>query len=245
MRGHSGIGSLEIGNFASTSRGGYPSGGHGPLTAPDVLTVNLEGPATLDTRFDVKDGSTLAVNGGEGSSLDAGVSTIEGGRVVINAPLAGQGTIFMANGLGDHDGFGHAGSLELGGAVGAGETIGIDVGTLLIDRPLDFAGTLDFQPDLGSRGGSFHYTAEQGVLLKGLTASSYGFDNAAHTLTLFEGDAVLDTIQFSQGTTSASLRTGQFASIDVLQTKGGVHLRGSYDFTVGTEIPLHAAPAAA
>jgi len=38
---------------------------------------------------------------------------------------------------------------------------------------------------------------------------------------------------------------GQFASIDVSQTEGGVHLRGSYDFTVGTEIPLHAAPAAA
>ena len=98
-------------------------------------------------------------------------------------------------------------------------------------------GTLDFQPNVGS--GRFHYTATQGVLLKGLTASSYAFDDAAHTLTLFNGDVVLDTVHFSQDTTSGSFHMGQFASIDVLQTGSGVHLRGSYDFTPGTEIPLH------
>ena len=37
-----------------------------------------------------------------------------------------------------------------------------------------------------------------GVLLKGLTASSYAFDDAAHTLTGFDGDAVLDTIQLAR-----------------------------------------------
>jgi len=242
VRGHGSIGSLEIGNFSSTSRG--PVGvGHGPLTAPDVLTVNLGGQATLDARFDVKDGSTLTVNGGDRSSLDAGDSAIEGGAVVINAPLNGQGTILMVNGLGDLSGFGHAGSLELGGPVGTGETIGIKVGNVVIDRPMEFAGTLDFQPDVGSF--KSYYTATQGVLLKGLTASSYAFDNAAHTLTLFNGDAVLDTIRFSQGTTSDSFHMGQFASIDVLQTGSDVYLRGSYNFAQGTEIPLHAAPVAA
>jgi hypothetical protein len=242
VRGHSSIGSLAIGNFSGESRA--PAGiGHGPLTAPDVLTVNLEGQARLATRFDVKDGSTLTVNGGGRYSLAAGNSVIESGTVVVNAPLNGQGTILMVNGLGSHEGYGHAGSLELGGPVGAGETIGIDVGNVVIDRPMEFAGTLDFQPDVGS--GGFHYTATQGVLLKGLTASSYAFDNAAHALTLFNGDAVLDTIRFSQGTTSDSFHMGQFASIDVLQTGGGVYLRGSYNFTQGTEIPLHAASAAA
>ena len=202
------------------------------------------GQATLATRFDVKDGSTLTVNGGDQSSLDAGASMIEGGTVVVNAPLNGQGTILMVNGLGSHEGYGHAGSLELGGPVGPGETIGIDVGNVVIDRPMEFAGTLDFQPDVGS--GGARYTATQGVLLKGLTASSYAFDDAAHTLTLWSGDAALDTVQFSQGTTSASFHMGQYASIDVLQTDGGVYLRGGYNFTQGTEIPLHVgAPAAA
>ena len=244
VRGHSSLGNMEVGNFSSQSRG--PSGiGHGPLTAPDVLTVNLEERAALDTRFDVKDGSTLTVNGGDGSSLDAGASVIEGGAVVVNAPLAGQGTILMTYGLSDLAGYADAGRLELGGPVGAGETIGINVGEVVIDRPMEFAGTLNFQPDLGSHAGEFHYTATQGTLLKGLAASSYGFDDAAHTLTLWGGDAVLDTVQFSQGTTSASFHMGQFASIDVLQTDGGVYLRGSYNFTQGTEIPLHAAPAAA
>ncbi len=242
VHGHGSIGSLEIGNFSNTSRG--PVGvGHGPLTAPDVLTVNLGGRATLDARFDVKDGSTLTVNGGDRSSLDAGDSMIEGGAVVINAPLNGQGTILMVNGLGDLSGFGHAGSLELGGPVGTGETIGIKVGNVVIDRPMEFAGTLDFQPDVGSF--KSYYTATQGLLLKGLTASSYAFDNAAHTLTLFNGDAVLDTIRFSQGTTSDSFHMGQFASIDVLQTGSDVYLRGSYNFAQETEIPLHAALVAA
>lgn len=238
VRGHGSIGSLQIGNFSSTSRG--PVGvGHGPLTAPDVLTVNLKGWATLDARFDVKDGSTLTVNGGEWSSFEAGDSVIEGGAVVVNAPLNGHGTILMVNGLGDLSGFGHAGSLELRGPVGTGETIGIKVGNVAIDRPMEFAGILDFQPDIGSF--KSYYTATQGVLLKGLTASSYAFDNAAHALTLFNGDAVLDTIRFSQGTTSDSFHMGQFASIDVLQTDGGVYLRGSYNFTQGMEIPLHVA----
>ena len=242
VRGQSSIGSIGIGNFSGESRA--PAGiGHGPLTAPNVLTINLEGQARLATRFDVKDGSTLAVNGGGQSSLDAGNSVIEGGTVVVNAPLNEQGTILMVNGLGSHEGYGHAGSLELDGPVGTGETIGIDVGNVVIDRPMAFAGILDFQPDIGS--GRVHYTATQGVLLKGLTASSYAFDDAAHALTLFNGDAVLDTIRFSQGTTSDSFHMGQFASIDVLQTGGGMYLRGSYNFTQGTEIPLHAAPAAA
>ena len=242
VRGQSSIGSMEVGNFSNESRA--PAGiGHGPLTAPDVLTVNLEGQARLATRFDVKDGSTLTVNGGDQSSLVAGASVIEGGTVVVNAPLNGQGTILMVNGLGSHEGYGHAGSLELGGPVGPGETIGIDVGNVVIDRPMEFAGTLDFQPDVGS--GRVHYTATQGVLLKGLTASSYAFDDAAHTLTLFNGDAVLDTVHFSQNTTSGSFHMGKFASIDVLQMGGDVYLRGAYNFAEGTEIPLHVVPAAA
>lgn len=242
VRGQSSIGSIDIGNFSSESRA--PAGiGHGPLTAPDVLTVNLEGQARLATRFDVKEGSTLTVNGGDQSSLVAGASVIEGGTVVVNVPLNGQGTILMVNGLGSHEGYGHAGSLELGGPVGPGETIGINVGNVVIDRPMEFAGTLDFQPDVGS--GRVHYTATQGVLLKGLAASSYAFDDAAHTLTLFNGDAVLDMIQFSQNTTSGSFHMGKFASIGVLQMGSGVYLRGAYNFAEGTEIPLHVVPAAA
>lgn len=133
--------------------------------------------------------------------------------------------------------------MELDGPVDARETIGVDVGNVVIDRPMKFAGTLNFQPDVGS--GGVHYTATQAVLLKGLTVSSYAFDDAMHTLTLFNGDAGLDTVQFSQGTTSGSFHMGQFAFIDVLQTDGGVYLRGSYNFAQETEIPLHAAPVTA
>ena len=82
--GHSSIGSLDIGAYANMVRAPYPYG-HGPLTAPDTLTITLNGAATLDTAFNVKDGSTLTVNGTEASSFNAANSTIEGGRVVVNA----------------------------------------------------------------------------------------------------------------------------------------------------------------
>lgn len=206
--------------------------------------MDLQGQAVLDTSFDVREGSTLTVSGGAGSSLNAGSSTIEAGKAVLDAPLDG-GTITMTNGVVSHEGFADTGTLELGGRVGAGASIDIDMGRLLIDNPLEFAGTLNIRAQEGS--GNPHAvsgTGTQDVMLRGLLASSYAFDDATHRLTLFTGDAVLDTVQFSDATTSNSFASGPYAHVDVVQTAEGVQLRGIYDFSPAgsTEIPLHAAP---
>ncbi len=236
VSGQSRIGSIAIGASADIVRAPAPYG-HGALKAPDNLTVNLAAQAVLGAGFDVKDGSTLTVNGDTTTGFNVGASTIEGGQVVIGAPLAGTGTVTMTNGAvvtptGDAD----AGTLELAQRVGAGVTIGIRMGTLLLDKPQLFAGTVGLRASEGS--GS---TGPQSVLLRGLTASSFGFDDAAHRMTLWSGSAVLDTVQFTADTVSASFKTGPYASVDVLQTADGVLLRGLYSTSPAgaLELPRH------
>ena len=242
VAGHSGIGHIAIGAYDGLSRAPLPSG-HGALSAPDNLQVNLTGRAVLDTSFDVQEGSALTVTGGARSGLDAGASALHGGKAVINAPLTG-GAVNMTRGNVSHEGFADAGTLELGGRVDAGVSINLDVGKLLIDQPLKFAGTLNIQAQEGN--GDTHVdpgVGTQDVMLRGLTASSYAFDDETHRLTLFTGDAVLDTVQFSGATTSGSFAMGPYASVDVVQTAQGVQLRGIMDYSPAgsTEIPLHAA----
>ena len=248
VRGHSSIGSIEVGNFTDylpTSAPGFPNG-HGPLTVPDNLIVDLRGNAQLDTGFDLKDGSSLVVNGGAGSWLSVGNSSLVGSKAVINTPLGGQGTITVSGGgIPNENRFPYdTGNLQLGGAVGAGETIDLNIGRVLIAQPLQFAGTLNVQ---ASEGGGI---GVQDVMLRGLAASSYSFDDTAHTLTLYDGDAVLDTIQFSAVTTSGTFQPEApafpgYGHLSVVQTSEGVQLQGPFDDrpTGATDIPLHTATA--
>ena len=242
VAGQSAVERISLGAFEGINRAPPPSG-HGPLTAHDNLQVNLTGQAVLNTSFDVKKGSVLTVTGGARSGLNAGGSTIHAGKVVINAPLTG-GAINMTRGAVSHEGFADVGTLELGGRVGAEVSVNLDVGNLLIDQPLKFAGTLNIQAQEGN--GDIHVdpgTGTQDVMLRGLVASSYAFDDATHRLTLFAGNAVLDTIQFSAATTSSSFAMGPYAHVDVVQTAQGVQLRGIMDSSPAgsTEIPLHTA----
>ncbi len=238
--GHSSIGSLDIGNYANMVRAPSPYG-HGALTAPDNLTVALNGSATLDTAFDVKDGSTLTVNGAETSSFNAANSTIEGGRVVVNAPLAGSGTIFMTNGAVEYYGAAQAGTLELGGSVGAGDTIDIRMGHLLIDQPMAFAGQIDVRADESIPGQPYYSYGAQDVTLKGLVATAYSFDDASHTMTLFNGADAVDQVRFTPDIVAASFGPGYSGHIGVAQLEGGgVFLRGQYSGypTHSVEIPM-------
>lgn len=241
--GHSSIGSLDIGNYANMVRAPDPYG-HGPLTAPDNLAIALNGSATLDAAFDVKEGSTLTVNGAATSSFNAASSTIEGGRVVMNAPLGGNGTILMTNGDVYYYGEAQVGTLELGGSVGAEETIDIRMGHLQIDKPLSFAGQIDIRASESLPGQPQSYGA-QSVTLEGLTATAYSFDDLSHTMTLFNGDAVVDQLRFTPDIAAASFGTG-YSGIGVAQMAGGgVFLRGEYSAypTNSTEIPMRSLPA--
>ena len=244
MFGHSSIGSLDIGNYANMVRAPDPYG-HGALTAPDTLTIALDGSATLDTAFDVKDGSTLTVGGAGTSSFNAANSTVEGGRVVVNAPLGGDGTILMTNGDVEYYGAAQPGTLELGGSVGAGDTVDIRIGHLQIDNPMAFAGQIDIRASEDVPGQLASYGA-QDVTLEGLTATAYSFDDLSHTMTLFNGATAVDQVRFTPDITASSFGPGFSGHIGVAQLDGGgVFLRGQYDGypASSTEIPMQASQA--
>ena len=238
--GHSSIGSLDIGAYANMVRAPDPYG-HAALTAQDRLTVALQGSATLDTAFDVKDGSTLTVNGTEASSFNAADSTVEGGRVVVNAPLGGNATISMTNGDAEYYGAAEAGTLELGGSVGAGDTIDIRMGTLQLDNPMAFAGQIDIRADQTVPGQPYTFGA-QSVMLEHVTASAYSFDDASHTLTLFNGADAVDQVRFTPDIMATSFGPGFSGHIGIAQTAEGVFLRGYYTGypTGAVEIPVQA-----
>lgn len=115
--GQSSIGAITLGDYEAQRRVPPPYG-HPSIGAPETLAVNLNGRAALCAGFDVKYGSTLTISGGARSAFVAADSTIEAGRVVINAPLAGQGTISMIAGPTTYTLEAEPGSLELGGRVG-------------------------------------------------------------------------------------------------------------------------------
>lgn len=248
--GQSSIDAINVGDIAGTVRapGQY---GHGPIGAPETLTINLNGHtalgagATLSTGFDVKYGSTLTVYGTSRSSLNASDYKIEGGRVVIDTPLTGQGTIYLTNGPLDYTGNTFTGSLELGGSVGSGDTIDIRMGDLLVDNPAAFKGRIDLfaSEDVS---GQPHAMGAQSVTLKGIAATSYSFDDSNHTMTLFSGDNALAALHFTPDIVAASFTPARFGTsyapgIGVTQTANGVFLRGLFANAPdgATVIPLH------
>ena len=242
--GQSSIGAIDVGDIANTVRAPDPYG-HGPIGAPDTLTVNLHGRAALSTAFDIKYSSVLTVNGGRHSSLIAANSTVEGGRVVIGAPLSGHGTIYLTNGPLDYTGIAFTGSVELGGSVGSGDTIDIRMGDLQIDKPAAFQGRIDLlaNEDIS---GQPHAMGPQSVKLMGIAATSYSFDDSSHTMTLFSGVNALAAVHFTPDIVAASFTPARFGvsyapGIGVTQTTDGVFLRGLYTNAPdgATVIPLH------
>ena len=240
--GQSSIAAINLGDYESQVRAPPPYG-HPSIGAPETLTVNLHGRAALSTGFDVKFGSALTVNGGARSSFNATDSTIEAGRVVINAPLSGQSTIAMIAGPTTYTFDADPGSLELGGGVGDGTTIDIRIGNLQIDKPLEFQGQVYFDPTQNTAGQSPYILGPQSALLQGLSATSFRFDDDSHTMTLLNGDTAVDQIRLP-GIVSAMLEppgpgATAAAAIRVAQTADGVVLRGGYSYgTADTLIPL-------
>lgn len=225
--GQSSIGAITLGDYEAQRRAPPPYG-HPSIGAPETLAVNLNGRAALCAGFDVKYGSTLTISGGARSAFVAADSTIEAGRVVINAPLAGQGTISMIAGPTNYTFSAEPGSLELGDRVGDGSTIDIRIGNLQIDKPLEFAGQIEFNPIRNTAGQSPYIIGSQSALLKGISATAFSFDDDSHTMTLLQGGTMVDHVRLP-GITSSMLEPpppGTAAAIRVAQTADGVILRG-------------------
>lgn len=135
-------------------------------------------------------GNTMTVSGYGGSALENdGHILVNSGKVTISTDLTGTGSVEVTSGS-SHSA---SGSLELGAAVDAGQTINITFGSLQIDQPASFLG----QVALGSGSGA--------VTLKGLQAESW--DLSGNALEFFDAaGAVIGTLRLATPTDPASLR---------------------------------------
>ncbi len=128
---------------------------------------------------------TTTVSGYGGSALENdGRILANGGKVTISTDLTGTGSVEASGGSRS------PGSLELGAAVDAGQTINLTFGSLQIDQPASFLG----QVALG-RGG---------VVLEGLQAQSW--DLSGNAMEFFDAaGAVIDTLRLATPTDPATL----------------------------------------
>ncbi len=112
----------------------------GGRVAPGVLAVNLDGDATLNLNGgSLGLASSFVVNGSPGSTV-TNTGTLSLSSVIqfaIHADLAGAGTIQSVSAP---TSFGVV--IELDGAVSAEQTVRLDGGTLQLDQPMRFMGTV-------------------------------------------------------------------------------------------------------
>ena len=112
----------------------------GGRVAPSYLNVTLNNAATLNLNGGgIGNAASFVVNGSPGSTV-TNTGTLSVGGVIsfaIHADLAGAGTLQSVRSS-DSSG----GTIELDGAVSAGQTVLLDAGTLQLDQPARFLGTV-------------------------------------------------------------------------------------------------------
>ena len=112
----------------------------GGRVSPGLLTVNLGAAATLNLNGGALGrGASFVVNGSTGSTVaNTGALSLSGvSQFAIHASLAGGGSIGSVAGS-DMSGV----RIELDGAVSAGQTVQLNGGTLQLDQPMRFMGTV-------------------------------------------------------------------------------------------------------
>jgi len=181
---------------------------------PDVFsatgTVNLAAGARMTGGIAASNNGVITVNGGHDAKFDNQASSLgENGVATINADVVGCGTFAMTA----------LSLLSLDGAVSRGQTIDNDGGSLILGKPQDFHGLVNWTLD--GLGGDF-------VLLSGLHAQSYSY--ACDMLSLYNS-AGKDVFNLRLDTSGGSLQA--------VQTSGGVELASSGVSVPGTVLPLH------
>lgn len=192
-------------------------GGRFSPFGPGIATVDLKPGARLTGSVTTNLDGFLTINGGHGTRLVNYSGTLDAGQANIQPDIAGNGTISLLPG-----GEGFGGSLNLGGAVSKGETIKVVAGNLLVGKPMQFLGAIDWAP------GGFPGTS---ATLEGITADSFSISGGE--LHLFSGAHDFLDVHLSQepGT-----------PLHVLQNSQGVVLsflgpEWLHDGSV--ELPLH------
>jgi hypothetical protein len=114
-------------------------GGRSPY-GPGFATINLDPGASLSASFLTTMDGFLTVNGAAAAHLQNYSGTLSGGGVTVHADLGGNGTVAVSAGAP-----GAGGQLTLDGAVPAGEKITLTAGNVLLNKTMQFAGSIDWE----------------------------------------------------------------------------------------------------
>jgi hypothetical protein len=196
------------------------------INAPEIETINLAGNGTLNLDFTSGTGSAIVVSGHGTVNADGGDNIDPGSAVTINAPVTGTGNFRLTGSL---EVSGHA-TLALNDSVAAGISVNIggpagtipsiNPGTLLLNEPMKFLGSVDFGAGVG--GGE--------IDLAGLgNADSYSYDGSL--LTLFSGATAIDTLRLTDLTPNGFV-------VEPPTATGSVHIV-PINGTPPVSLPLH------
>jgi hypothetical protein len=160
-------------------------GGNGSPYGPGTAIVSVAPNTVMGGSFHTMSDGTYMLDATQpGAWIGQFNGHMDGGVANIQGPQAGTGTIEVG-GSGRPDGGGH---LELGGPVGSssgGEVIGISEGTLMLDNPMQFHGTVVWDPNTG-------VNSDNRVTYEGVHADSWKF--SGEQLQLWSGSTdVLNT----------------------------------------------------
>jgi hypothetical protein len=159
---------------------------------------------------------TSSSSGWLGTS-DLNASVTNGATATINADMTGSGTIIVGNSADTH-----SSTLTLNGVVGSGETVQINAGTLLIDQPPSFAGSIDWNYYAG--------TIPAEAILAGTNADSFSFNGSE--MSFFQSGHDVLNIKIYQD------QSGLTSPWTVSQTPQGIAISSLYPSQILGAIPL-------
>ena len=176
-------GTLVIKGHVVNEGGSFLAAGNGPGHANNggnVLDIEMQPRASLvnDGQIAAFPGASLNIDGGDGRVVNDGTIAADGGTVTIASRVTGTGDIVSSEGqlLG--------GRVELESGVGAGQTVHLERGTVQIDEPQSFLGSLDVPAYSGF------------ATLEGVDAASWATNGSL--LELFNGSGALaDTVRLT------------------------------------------------
>jgi hypothetical protein len=152
----------------------------------DMLKVNVASSSTWTGSFFLGEDTTLTASGESHSVfINDGTSELSRASAVLDLPVLGKGSFFLAN---TH------GFLTFGSSVGAGQSVSIPgdpLSEVVIDQPNKFRGSITL-------GDGSSPTGESIDLMGLATADSYTFKN--DMLSIFAGNTVIDTLRLTNAT---------------------------------------------
>lgn len=236
---------------------------------PGFLTVTLAEDATLSGLFDLRNGG-VAIKGDATSALENFGLIVRGTDVnfhvtglspdlfpvtasgSLDVPVTGDSVVFMAAGQPDAEGRLFGGQMSFRQGAGEDVTVFVEAGSVGVYKPAEFSATVDLfeyegvlAADVGDpdTGPVTLPPVVQTVFLRDLQATSWGFDDATHTMTLFNGSDAVSQVRFADHITADDFYDGLSqgevdAQFVVAAYDNGVDIASYYESDVNQLLPM-------